>query len=452
MAKQFLTYQQIIDYLKGLLSNQQRNDLEKQVMRDAFDDEAFEGLKQLSAVELEADMNAMERRLEERMRQPGKRILPQYLRIAASLILLAALGSVLYFLLSDRSEQFVPREIAQEKVVERSVEENLIETLPAADHVTRQQETETMIAAQPMEEKKTMEMVVQGDQKVYEEPVDMQEEAVTEMRASEANEIPVPEGLKKITATAEVIQEPEVVSEPSAAEYARMADKSRIALKETGPPASKVFKARVVDQEGQPLPGVAVLETGTSNGTVTDADGMFSLLMIDTSSTLALRSVGFKEVEIPGTEIPGQNIMMQEDMLALEEVVVVGYATEKKADFTGAVSTIVFDGRLRSSGTTIELTRPVPPGGSLRAYKKLVEGELDHEILSILPGRYRIEVTLSIQQDGQVYSINIHSNIPAPIAEEYKRCIAEIQPWQAASEGGIPVESQVDIIFDLNIE
>ena len=97
------TYQRIVDYLKGLLSSRQRHELEKEIMSDAFDEEAFEGISHLSADELKADMANLTSRLEARIKPGRTRILPFYLRIAAVLIFLVGLGSLLVIILRKPS-------------------------------------------------------------------------------------------------------------------------------------------------------------------------------------------------------------------------------------------------------------------------------------------------------------------------------------------------------------
>jgi len=88
------------------------------------------------------------------------------------------------------------------------------------------------------------------------------------------------------------------------------------------------------------LPGVNIVEKGTMNGTVTDFDGNFTLKVSSPNAVLRFSSIGFalKEVEINGkTKI---DIVLEENIEKLEEVVVVGYGIQKKADVTGAISTI----------------------------------------------------------------------------------------------------------------
>jgi len=91
---------------------------------------------------------------------------------------------------------------------------------------------------------------------------------------------------------------------------------------------------------GSPLPGVTILEKGTTNGTTTDFDGQFSLSVSNSNATLVFSYVGYKTQEVPLNNRTAVNITMQEDVTSLDEVVVIGYGTARKSDLTGSVVTL----------------------------------------------------------------------------------------------------------------
>ena len=101
--------------------------------------------------------------------------------------------------------------------------------------------------------------------------------------------------------------------------------------------AQEAITGNVVDQTGEPVIGATVMEKGTSNGTVTDFDGNFSL-KVAAGKTLTISYIGYQTQELPAAN--GMKVTMQEDALALNEVVVTGYTTQRKADLTGAVSVV----------------------------------------------------------------------------------------------------------------
>ena len=105
-------------------------------------------------------------------------------------------------------------------------------------------------------------------------------------------------------------------------------------------PASIIIKGQVIGPDKAPIPGVTVLVKNTTNGTTTDADGNFSLSLPDADGTLVISAIGFITQEVPLQGRTQVNLALQTDVKALEEVVVLGYTTQKKADLTGAVAQI----------------------------------------------------------------------------------------------------------------
>ena len=96
---------------------------------------------------------------------------------------------------------------------------------------------------------------------------------------------------------------------------------------------------KVTSEDGE-LPGVNVIVKGTSNGTVTDVEGNYSLEISDENAILVYSSVGFVQVEVlVGTQTV-INLVMTADITALDEIVVIGYGTVKKSDLTGAISSV----------------------------------------------------------------------------------------------------------------
>ena len=103
----------------------------------------------------------------------------------------------------------------------------------------------------------------------------------------------------------------------------------------------------VLDQNGIPVIGANVIEKGTTNGTVTDFDGNFSI-QVNKNSVLTVSFIGYVSQEVAVKGGNKLNITLKEDSQALDEVVVVGYGTQKKVNLTGAVEQVtseVFDNR-----------------------------------------------------------------------------------------------------------
>ena len=110
--------------------------------------------------------------------------------------------------------------------------------------------------------------------------------------------------------------------------------------KPTNTKYQSTISGTVKDEAGLPLPGANVVEKGTTNGTQTDFDGKFTIQVRNENAILSISYIGFETKEI---ELSGQsqiNVVLNEQTAGLDEVVIVGFGTQKKENLTGAVSVI----------------------------------------------------------------------------------------------------------------
>ena len=108
----------------------------------------------------------------------------------------------------------------------------------------------------------------------------------------------------------------------------------------------------VADVRGEDIIGANVTVKGTSNGTITDIDGNFTINVDDKNGTLAVSFIGYKTKEVKIGEKARLQIVLEEDTETLDEVVVVGYGTQTKKSLTGAISDVKSDALTRSVSTT----------------------------------------------------------------------------------------------------
>jgi len=155
--------------------------------------------------------------------------------------------------------------------------------------------------------------------------------------------------------------------------------------------ATQTVRGKVTDAKGQPLPGVTIIIKGTTNGTITGTDGSYTLTTVATDATLVFSFVGMKaqEVAIAGKTVI--NITMEESTIGLEEVVAVGYGTQKKVNLTGAVD---------------QVTSEVLEKRSVPNLTQMLQGTVPNLNISTTDGRpyrsadYNIRGTTSIGQGG----------------------------------------------------
>lgn len=147
----------------------------------------------------------------------------------------------------------------------------------------------------------------------------------------------------------------------------------------------------VTDEKGNPLPGATVLVKGTTQGVLTDATGKYSIEVANTNVTLVFSFVGYAQKEVPAQGQTTVNTTLSESTKALEEVIVVGYGTQKKLNLTAAVDQVTNE---------VLANRPLPN------ITQGLEGVMPNLNIKILDGRpiaapsYNIRGTTSIGQGG----------------------------------------------------
>ncbi|MDT0684994.1 SusC/RagA family TonB-linked outer membrane protein [Autumnicola psychrophila] len=100
------------------------------------------------------------------------------------------------------------------------------------------------------------------------------------------------------------------------------------------------IEGNVTDSNGTPLPSVTVQEEGTNNGVMTDFDGNYSIEVSSSESVLVFSYIGMETAERTVGDNTTINVQMEDDSQALDEVVVVGYGTQRRSDITGAVGVV----------------------------------------------------------------------------------------------------------------
>ncbi len=122
----------------------------------------------------------------------------------------------------------------------------------------------------------------------------------------------------------------------------------------TSQQAKKSVKGIVSDQLGDPLVGVSVVVKGTSTGTVTKSDGSFTIEVPGEQNVLIFSYLGYIPQEITIGNRTNFDVSLLDDTKILDEVVVVGYSTQKKADLTGAVSSVKLDDMRNTAFTSMD--------------------------------------------------------------------------------------------------
>lgn len=117
---------------------------------------------------------------------------------------------------------------------------------------------------------------------------------------------------------------------------------------------SLTVKGQITDANGTPLPGASVVVKGTSQGTVSDADGNFTITNVPDDAILVFSFIGMKTREVPVDNQTVINVTMDEETVGIEEVVAVGYGTQKRKDMTGSVARVSAEDFIQPSQSTFD--------------------------------------------------------------------------------------------------
>lgn len=133
-----------------------------------------------------------------------------------------------------------------------------------------------------------------------------------------------------------------------------LSSKDMLGESETLLPQENVVRGKVSDSGGQPMPGVTVTVKNTTRGTITNPDGEYELADIPDDAILVFSFVGMRTQEIPFAGKANITVTMEEESIGLEEVVAIGYGTQKRVNLTGAVEQVtseVLDNRPLANAT-----------------------------------------------------------------------------------------------------
>jgi TonB-linked SusC/RagA family outer membrane protein len=117
---------------------------------------------------------------------------------------------------------------------------------------------------------------------------------------------------------------------------------------------AKQITGTVKDSEGVPLPGATIVVSGTTNGTVSNAEGTYVLKNVPSNAALVFSFVGMTTQEIAVGDKTVINVTLQADAVGLEEVVVVGYGTLNKKDLTGSVTSVTVNETAAQQNSTVD--------------------------------------------------------------------------------------------------
>ena len=258
--------------------------------------------------------------------------------------------------------------------------------------------------------------------------------SLTEMQLAETNKIKkdsAPETTAKATAKKGIIAKGQsrTITPPPNASMTRVAviEEAKKAL--ANAPHQKVIKGKVTDENGEPIVGASISYTGTHIGTITNLNGEFTLENKEGQKQLKAQYIGFDSVVIPVDTSQVMLIAMNEDKRSLNEVIVVGYGTQKKATLTGSIA-------------KTSQSQPQPTIGQ-RKYKKYLKNHLirpnDDQCKDV---KGKVLVSFFVDKEGNPQQITVKKGLCETADNEAIRLIKEGPKW-IPGDGNLPVEITV---------
>jgi TonB family protein len=425
----------IIKYKKGELSPNEMYTLEKRALSDPFLAEALEGIENISSKNLVTDIEDLNRKISKKQ----KTVLFSPLRIAAGVILVSASIFLFYQFKPKRDaialktekqneQTSSPKEKATEKegnALENSKqgegqENRLKETTEEFPKREKEKAKADEIATEIIKPKiESQPMIAQTKITVAEKKVDEVKPALNKSQAIVAME------------PAKEVAELDLknVNGPVASKKAKYKSEALSGSGLVGKAAiSKPISGKVISAEdGQPLPGVNVVIEGTSSGTVTDADGDFTLQTLNENQRLVFTFIGLQKQEVNIEGKDKVDVELKPDVTQLSEVVVTGLGTMPDDDVE----------------PVINLANPV---GGKKAYNKYLEANTRYPqeaLKNNIKGKVRVE--FAVHADGSVDEYKVVKSLGYGCDEEVIRLIKEGPKWLPTTENGRPVESTVRV-------
>lgn len=195
----------------------------------------------------------------------------------------------------------------------------------------------------------------------------------------------------------------------------------------------KMISGKVVDENGEPIIGASIKLKNSNTGTMTDMNGNYSLQVDANSPEISASYIGFETVDIPNAQ-SHQDIAMKESRLALNEVVVLGYGTQRKSSITGSVSSVkeksLSEFYTDKSKTQKKETTTPKPSVSNKEYEKYLKDNLIKPLISECSDKKgKVMLEFSVDTSGNPHDIKVIKGICNAFDNEAIRLIKEGPKW-----------------------
>ncbi len=437
----------IIRYKKGELGSKEMHSLEKKALSDPFLAEALEGIENISSKDLSNDVE----QLNKKILKGKKSVLFTPLRIAAGVILVAS-SIFLFYQLTPKHETLAlktekqsgpatpsPKTEAEKPHEQADTKENVAtKSKPGAgENLKPEKKIEhTKVEKAKLDAEDNQALAENTVPKIETQPTiaEHKEIAAPEKKAEEAKvevqeKVPVAVAMEPVQEVKQLDlkNESRAVGREKKAKY-KTEVQSGAGLAGRIATTSKSISGKVVSAEdGQPLPGVNVVIDGTTTGTVTDAEGSFTLKAASQNQRLVFSFIGLQTQEVNVGDKDKVDVELKSDATQLSEVVVTGLGIARDDD----------------AEPIIHLAYPV---GGRKAYDKYLDDNVHYPSEALknnIRGKVRIE--FAVHADGSLNEYEVVKSLGYGCDEEVIRLIKDGPKWSPTTENGRPVESKVRV-------
>ena len=449
---------EILNYLGNKMPEQERYAFERKMQADPFLTDAVEGYERMSLAEIEEELSGLKDTLSKRT---NRKIIPVWVRAAAGILLLVGLGTL--WMIYERPQKTGLVSDRIEIKEETKKEEDKFKEEP---QVLPEHSEEKSYPTLPERKEENTELVVKTRNVA---PVPVSKKIMKKAKVSDVDELKQDVNMHLRYEDSAVGVEQELVGKIAGVDVGEIEGSGggeTKAIKIRGMASYKMdtsstyFRGRVVDEAGMPLPGVAVvnspMEGAVSSkyrheGAITDNEGNFKIKSSGSGAVLQLSFIGFKDkLAVAKTDSVG-TLVMEAQQMALDEVVAVGYGTQKKSEVTGAVRAqkSSSEPRLASSSATPETALVPEPEMGLKKFIRKVERGLNYP-LEVNEERIVVEVEIFISGNGEVDKIDIQTPVNKEFADKLKEKIRSLGKWTTPEINGIPVASSRELTFEFD--
>ncbi len=433
-----------LKYFRGLLSGKDQHILEKKMMQDKFEGEAFEGMSSIDPADLESDIIGLQLEISRRTKEKKKSLIP-ILKYAAAAAILIAVGSITLLIKKpglDKSKLAQQTELmdsAEIKPVELSVIEDTIKPAIAQIIKTEKQKTFTEEVIEKHEQSASVkrETIVQLRRK--QETVKFDEEQPQE----DISQI-VDERSDELRIVSGVVEGAGQIPRRVQAGTSTIPELESKAYNQQIETNTSTIKGRVMDAGyEEPLPGVNVVVKGTNFGTITDLEGNFSIdVPANQKNTLEFASIGYIQEEIEVEDENNLDVELVEDIVALDEVVIIGYGVQKKNDVARSVSTIESEEEVEEQFVQIVLPKPI---GGMIEFKKYIKQNISYNNLPAFDKNKIVRLEIEVTSTGEISDIRVIRSPGAEFETEAIRLIKDGPDWEPGTKDDVPVDDDVII-------